>query len=60
MADNHKPMCGAHLGGKHHQIGLITSNNTRNTSEHSMGRASQNSNWLSNDNQIPEVSYTLL
>ena len=60
MADDHKPLKGAHLVGNNHKTGLITRNKTQHTIIHGLGIASKNSNHLSNDNQIPEVRQTIL
>ena len=60
MADKHNPLPGVHMGVNHHTTVLIPRNNTWHTSEHSLGRASQNRNHLSNDNEIPEFRYNLL
>ena len=60
MADDHKPLPGAHLGGNHHPTGIMPSNNVWHTSENGLGRALKNSNHLSHENQIPEVRNTFL
>ena len=60
MADVQKPLPCAHLGGNHHQTGIIPRKKMWHTSEQGMDRISQNRNHLSNDNQINEVRYTLL
>ena len=60
MADGQNPLTSANLGGNHHLTGPIPSNNSWNTSEHGMGRASKNSNHLSHDNIIPEFRHTFL
>ena len=60
MVDDHKPLPGAQLRGNHCHTWLIPRNKTWHTSEHGLVRSSQNSNHLSNYNQIPEVRYTLL
>ena len=44
----------------HHLTIIILRNNTWHTSEHVLGRASKNNNYLSYNNQIPEVRQTFL
>ena len=60
MADNHKPLPGAHLVGNHHLTGLVFGNNTWHTSGNGLGGASKNYDHLTNDNKVTKGRHTLL